>query len=116
MNEKRCREIVLHRSDGFCERCCRNGTLTMHHRKKRGQGGLWVPENIVAVCGHGTSGCHGWIEHHPDSAAAEGFHVRPWLNPAEVMVRYRLSHWARLLPDGTVHYDKGTPHVHNTGN
>lgn len=111
MNEKRCREIVSHRSEGFCERCCRNGRLTMHHRKKRGQGGLWAPENIVAVCGSGVTGCHGWIEHHPDRAAAEGFHVRPWFDPSVVMIRYRLSHWALLLPDGTVKYCEGTPDV-----
>jgi len=76
----------------------------MHHRKKRSHGGLWGPENIIAVCGSGTTGCHGWIEHHPDAAADTGFHVRPWENPAETRIRYRLSHWAILLPDGTVTY------------
>lgn len=81
----------------------------MHHRVKRGQGGTWAVENIVAVCGDGVRGCHGWIESHPNAAAAEGFHVRPWCNPAEVMVCYRLSHWALLLPDGTVDYDPARP-------
>lgn len=102
MNEKECRRIVLERSGGACERCCRGRQVTMHHRKKRGQGGPWSPENIVAVCGHGTAGCHGWIESHPNAAAAEGFHVRPWCNPAEVLVRYQLSDWVLLLPDGAI--------------
>ncbi len=72
----------------------------MHHRKKRGQGGPWSPENIVAVCGHGTAGCHGWIEHHPNDAAEQGFHVRPWQDPLLIPVLYRGS-WATLCKDGT---------------
>ena len=74
----------------------------MHHRKKRSQGGDWSPENIVAVCGHGTTGCHGWIEHNPEAAAHEGFHVRPWEDPAEVKIFqvYRRK-WTRLTVDPT---------------
>ena len=77
----------------------------MHHRKKRGQGGLWEPQNVVAVCGDGTRGCHGWIESHPDRASAIGFHVRPWFDPAEVPILYRLTYWALLTPEGVVDYD-----------
>ena len=102
MNEKLCRRLVADRSEGFCERCCRFLPLTMHHSKKRGQGGPWEPTNIVAVCGSGTTGCHGWIENHPDSAAVEGFHCRPWINPAELMVLYRRSHWVLLTPEGGI--------------
>jgi hypothetical protein len=72
----------------------------MHHRKKRGQGGLWTPQNIVAVCGDGVRGCHGWIEANPDAAAATGWHVRPWLDPAETLILYRLSHWVLLDVEG----------------
>lgn len=101
MTEAQCRQIVYRRSDKLCERCCRgNGSLTVHHRKKRSQGGLWTPENCVLVCGHGTAGCHGWCEHNPDGAAAEGFHVRPWQQPAEVALHWRLSRWVYLQRNG----------------
>lgn len=74
----------------------------MHHRKKRGQGGLWTPENIVALCGHGTAGCHGWVEHHPARAAAAGFHVRPWCDPARTPIHWRLSQWVLLDAQGSI--------------
>lgn len=100
MNEKKCRQIVAERSEGMCERCCRGGHLTVHHRKKRSQGGLWTPDNCVAVCGHGTAGCHGWIEHNPAKAAAKGFHVRPWQEPDKVPLHWRSSEWVLLLENG----------------
>jgi hypothetical protein len=74
----------------------------MHHRKKRSQGGDWSPENIVAVCGHGTTGCHGWIEHNPEAAHATGWHVKPWENPAEIPVQpLYLRERTRLTVDPT---------------
>ncbi|QDH92334.1 HNH endonuclease [Gordonia phage Spooky] len=98
MNEKAARRIVNERADGFCERCGRYGT-TIHHRKKRGQGGPWTPQNCVAVCGHGTTGCHGWAEHHPNAAHEEGFHVRPWEDETSIPIlhstrrRLLLNEW-----------------------
>lgn len=74
----------------------------MHHRKKRGQGGLWEPTNIVAVCGDGVRGCHGWFEHNPNAAAEGGWHVRPWEDPAEVPVLWRGTDWVLLTLDGKV--------------
>lgn len=104
MNEKLCRRLCLERSEGFCERCCVYGPLTMHHRKKRGQGGLWTPDNIVAVCGDGVTGCHGWFEHNPDKAAGLGWHVRPWEDSTEVPVFWRGSTWVLLKTDGSVEH------------
>lgn len=101
MSEASCRRTVKERAGGACERCGRGGDTTMHHRKKRGQGGAWAPGNIVAVCGHGTAGCHGHIEHNPNAAEAEGFHVRPWQNPDDIPVLYR-SQLAYLREDGSV--------------
>lgn len=103
MSEKECRRIVKERSEGFCERCCRGTALTLHHRKKRSQGGGWTAANCVMLCGHGTVGCHGWVEHNPDAAALTGWHVRPWDEPSEVRVLYRGSDWAYLLSDGKVY-------------
>lgn len=104
MNEKECRRLVADRSEGFCERCCRGGQVTMHHRKKRGQGGPWSPENIAAVCGDGTRGCHGWIENHPLLASACGWHVRPWQNPAEAPLLWRGATWLLLTADGKMEH------------
>lgn len=85
----------------MCERCGRHG-ITMHHRLKRSQAGKWEPDNIAALCGDGVRGCHGWTEANPSEAEAQGWHVRPWNNPAEIPVFYRNSFWAILNPDGTI--------------
>lgn len=98
--ERACRRIVYARADKFCERCCRNGSLSVHHRVKRSQGGKWTASNCVLVCGSGVTGCHGWIEHHADAAAAEGFHVRPWDDPALIPLWWRSSRWVLLRDDG----------------
>ncbi|OYN81719.1 HNH endonuclease [Mycolicibacterium sphagni] len=101
MSERECRRVTKERCEGFCERCCYGGTLTLHHRKKRSQGGLWTAENCVQLCGHGTAGCHGWVEHNPNAAAAEGWHVRPWEDPAAIPLLWRGSTWVLLTPEGT---------------
>ncbi|ALA48482.1 HNH endonuclease [Mycobacterium phage Lolly9] len=100
--EAACRRLIKPRSEGFCERCTAWGNLTLHHRKKRSQGGLWTADNCVLLCGHGTTGCHGWIEHHPDLAEAQGWHVRPWQEPSEVPVLWRGNEWVLLTPEGTM--------------
>lgn len=33
---------------------------------------MWVPSNILDVCGDGTTGCHGWIEANPHEAQERG--------------------------------------------
>lgn len=99
LNENQCRSLVLARSGGRCERCGGIGR-SYHHRKKRGQGGEWDPTNIVRLCGTGTTGCHGWVEEHPNEAQTQGFHVRPWERPDEVPVKWQRSKWYLLLPDG----------------
>ena len=68
--------MVAERSMGICETyipdVCMGRAMTMHHRRKRGQGGPWSPSNLLAVCGDGTRGCHGWIEANPKLARAAG--------------------------------------------
>lgn len=91
--------MVIARAGGRCERCDGIG-ITMHHRKKRSQGGDWIPSNIVALCGDGTRGCHGWVEANPNDAEFEGWHVRPWDDPAEVKVKYRDGELCLLDEDG----------------
>ena len=100
--ERRCRSLVRERSQGLCELCGKPGDLTLHHRKKRSQGGGWTASNCVMLDGHGTAGCHGWVEDHPVAAEIEGFHVRPWQDPAVVPVFYMGQGWADLTEDGGV--------------
>lgn len=105
MKQHRCRPIVNGRADDHCERCGVHASvrgLTLHHRVKRSQGGSWSPVNCVMLCGHGTTpdGCHSWVEHNPNAAEEEGFHVRPWNDPGDTPVL--LHHgWVLLADDGT---------------
>lgn len=95
MYERECRDITVARAASAldllaCERCGQVTACTLHHRIKRShlpRARLWLPSNCVMLCGHGTAGCHGWVEHNPNAAEAEGFHVRPWNTPSDVPVQ-----------------------------
>lgn len=106
MSEASCRRAVMERAERMCERCW-NVTrgVTIHHRRKRSQGGGWDISNCVALCGHGTTmgGCHSWVEANPNAAEEEGWHVRPWGDAATTPVLYR-GRWALLLPDGGIQW------------
>jgi hypothetical protein len=71
---RKTRQLVLARDGHRCVRC--RGSLTrwfgysLQHRRARGRGGDTRPHtncacNLVAMCGTGTLGCHGWVEAHP---------------------------------------------------
>jgi hypothetical protein len=79
--------------------------ITLHHRKKRSQGGEWSLSNCVMLCGHGTSmdRCHSWCEDHPNEAELEGWHVRPWQDPEDTPVMISGS-FAYLLKDGEMRW------------
>lgn len=83
--EALCRLLVNERAAGRCELCHRPGE-SLHHRRKRSQGGLWRPSNILRLCGHGTAGCHGAIEAQPTTAGVLGLTVASYLDPATVPV------------------------------
>lgn len=97
-DEEQCRKNLQERSQGLCERCGRQGH-TLHHRRKRSAGGPWTPTNCVWLCGHGTMGCHGWVEHNPNSARDEGFHVRSFEDETDIPV-LRRGRWVYLQDDG----------------
>ena len=66
--------------------CLGPGT-NRHHRKLRSQGGTDDPSNVIeAVCGSGTTGCHGWIHDHPATSYANGWLVKSWDDPEFVPI------------------------------
>lgn len=79
--------LVLNRQGGRCFWCrkwiasgVRGFDYSIHHRCPRGMGGskeAWVnsPANALALCGHGTTGCHGWVESNRDTALDLGLLV-----------------------------------------
>ena len=46
---------------------CGEIDISIHHVLPRGQGGDDVWENLVPLCGSGTTGCHGGVEGGLDS-------------------------------------------------
>jgi hypothetical protein len=65
------RDIVLERDQRRCVRCglhLEGQRYSLHHRKPRGQGGPDTPANLISLCGTGTTGCHGWVEHNRELA------------------------------------------------
>lgn len=78
--------------------------VSVHHRRPRGAGGTTRTgthslANLLLVCGTGTTGCHGWIEHHRAAAEARGLLVRHGLaDPAETVVVLPGGRRVRLHP------------------
>lgn len=57
-----------------CRRCG-HPAESVDHRLPRSRGGDDSLFNLQALCGSGTTGCHGWKEHNPRDAIAAGFGV-----------------------------------------
>jgi hypothetical protein len=54
----------------------RGAGLSAHHVLPRGRGGDDVTANLVALCGSGTTGCHGDVEHYRgDARKTLGLHL-----------------------------------------
>lgn len=100
--ESRTRQLVAARSGGWCEACGAARSASVHHRRKRSQGGPWSASNCVAVCGDGVRGCHGWAEHNPDAADVAGFHLRPGDAPAGKPIVSGLHGRVLLADDGSI--------------
>ncbi|UVK58627.1 HNH endonuclease [Microbacterium phage CrazyRich] len=82
------RRLVLLRDAGRCVWCGRpwGDLLNLHHRLLRSHGTDNSPANLIAVCGSGTTGCHGAIHAHPDKARQRGHIVPSWSSPVTVPV------------------------------
>lgn len=88
------RSMVLARAGHRCESCGTSilGTpYSLHHRRPKGMGGTRAATvhslvNLLALCGSGTTGCHGLVHLHPTAARDAGYLVHQGASPARVAV------------------------------
>lgn len=80
---KRTRAAVLRRDGESCLRCGVHISVrgySLHHRKGRhvlpGLPEAHCAENLVTLCGSGTTGCHGWVHAHPEESYEQGWMIR----------------------------------------
>ena len=103
--------------DGY--RCVRDGVpaqgergvqWSIQHRLPRSGGGDNSPENLIVLCGSGTTGCHGHVESHRTEAYVNGWLVRRGFDPLlqPVLVDHQ-SRWVYLTADGR--YSDDPPEV-----
>lgn len=104
---------VLRRDGYACVRCGadatgpRGETWSIQHRRPRGMGGTRrpytnQPQNLIVLCGSGTTGCHGDVESHRADAIANGWLLPQSADPAaEPVLVAHSSRWVWLRADGT---------------
>lgn len=103
------RELVWARAGGACEICStplHNQIRSLHHRRRRGMGGSrapWInsPANLMLLCGSGTLGCHGMVEHNRAVGYDSGWLLRDGELPAETPVEVTVLGRVLLTDDGT---------------
>ncbi|MDO8308580.1 MAG: HNH endonuclease [Actinomycetota bacterium] len=102
------REIVLTRAGWHCEHCyaALDGPwgYSVQHRDARGMGGsrqAWLgePPNLLALCGSGTTECHGRVEHHPAWAYQRGLALRTGDDPERTPFMDANGAWWLLIAD-----------------
>jgi hypothetical protein len=107
MTRTKAKDIVRARSGLLCEFrfpgvCLGRGT-NIAHIKPEGQGGLYVPSNLIMSCGFGNNhgGCHGWQENNRAEAYENGWLVRSRADHREQPIRmwYRGEQGVWLLDD-----------------
>lgn len=117
MSEQTARRTVMARNNGMCEAqiagVCQGRATNYQHRKLRkhcARQELWLPSNGLAVCGSGTTGCHGWMTSgHVAEAHDWGWDVRSAWDPWEWRVWiHNPNHvggtWYFLNDDGSVEF------------
>lgn len=105
------KRIALERQGWHCMRCGTNihdparwpGRSGHHRQLRRTADPQWrnSPENIIELCGSGTTGCHGWVHQHVAEAERLGLIVPIGLDPIDVPVLDWEGRWIRLNEDGT---------------
>lgn len=95
-------QAIQWRDDFRCVGCGAASPLNCQHRLARGMGGTSsdlksTPANGILLCGSGTTGCHGWVEHHPAPASALGW--RLWQGEDPSLKPYWDRSYGWRLPD-----------------
>lgn len=76
---RRLRTSILERDNYQCQRCgisIMNQRYSVHHRKLRSHASpdeVNLADNLITLCGSGTTGCHGWVHAHPAEAREQGY-------------------------------------------
>lgn len=112
--EAAARDIVKVRADGNCEMAipnvCTGKHESIHHRRKRRYVDTrWQPSNLIAACGDGTRGCHGYVESHPAWAMTQGLWLKEGEDPHLISVHMRWGHqrsWWLLYDEGLLEWDE----------
>lgn len=89
---ERTRQMVYERDGHRCVKCGRTSHLTIQHIRARGMGGtrdprINAPSNLITLCWWSTdgSGCHPWVEDHPELAERAGWSRPRSSGPAPVL-------------------------------
>lgn len=103
--------VVRERAGGCCELCGRHPgpDYSYHHRRPRGMGGSSAadtnqPQNLLFVCGSGTTGCHGLIEASRLDSYDFGWLVRQGHDPLDIPVVLAGARRRYLTADGGYDY------------
>jgi len=106
-------DAVLERDQRSCAVCGdgitgeRGWDWSIQHRRPRRAGGdtrpdTNLPSNLVAVCGSGTTLCHGRIESHRAEAYEHGWLLRERDVPSQEAICHAVHGWCYLTDDGQV--------------
>lgn len=99
------RHTVVSRAGQSCEICYQPlHVMSLHHRRPRQMGGTrqpWVdePPNLLAICGTGTTGCHGLIESYRERAYEHGWLLRHGWTPDQTPFADLRGYWWLLEGD-----------------
>lgn len=89
------RKLVMDRDNGCCVRCGKpvaNLPSSVHHRKRRSQGGRNDAANLILLCGTGTLLCHGYVHAHIAESQDAGWLVHGADDPANVPMLLASEH------------------------
>ena len=98
------RNLVLTRGNYRCEHCHEDflySGVSVHHRRPRMMGGsknelLHLPANLIALCGSGTTGCHGWVESNRTKAREMGLLIQKVESAEDIPFQDKEGNWWKL--------------------